>query len=104
MVVWVGAMGFPSQPKSPLHLTGFHLTQYSPSEVLSWGTRVEVRLWDSPGPHLLPIPPWAPEGMKKLSLWGVAGCSQTLGGRWFLEGLFYSPFAPSLGLQERLEG
>lgn len=103
MALWVPAVGFHSQPKGSLHLTGSHLTQSSSSEVLSWRARVEVRQWDSPGPHLLPVPPWALEGVKKLSLWGDAGCSQTPGGRWFLEGLFYSPFAPSVGLHKSLE-
>lgn len=71
MVVWVGTVGFPTQPRGLLHLTGFHLTHSG--EVLSWGSRVEVRQWDSPGPHLPPMPPWAPEGVKKLSLWGDLG-------------------------------
>lgn len=68
--VWVGAVGVPPQPKGPLHLTGFHLTQSSSGQVLSRGSRVEMRQCDSPGPHLAPVPPWAVEGVKKLSLWG----------------------------------
>lgn len=33
------AVSFPPQPKGPLHLTGFHLTQSSSGEVLSWGCK-----------------------------------------------------------------